>query len=187
MLRLRPYKSADAEKIAFWCKDEEAYFKWSGGRFGSYPISPADIDRKYMQENGDCAEADNFYPVAACDEKGLAGQLILRYLNGDPSMIRLGWVILDPERRGQGIGKQMISLAFQYAFEILKAQKVTIGVFANNMPAYHCYRAAGFEEAAAEEESYDMIAGKKWKIIELEITREKYESNRTENGSKPEA
>lgn len=38
----------------------------------------------------------------------------------------------------------MLKAALRYAFDILKAEKVTLGVFENNEPAYYCYKAAGF-------------------------------------------
>lgn len=90
MIRLRPYKSCDAEIIASWCKDEVTYMKWSGGRFGPFPITAKAIDSKY-QHNGGCVELDNFYPMTACDENGVVGHLIMRYLQGDNKILRFGW------------------------------------------------------------------------------------------------
>lgn len=49
--------------------------------------------------------------------------------------LRLGFVIVDDTKRGKGYGKEMLSLAVKYAFEIFKAEKLTIGVFANNPSA----------------------------------------------------
>ena len=39
MLRLRPYKKDDAETIMSWIKDEKAFYKWTAGILGEYPIS----------------------------------------------------------------------------------------------------------------------------------------------------
>lgn len=78
-LRLRQYKPCDADNIVSWIKDEDALRKWSSDRFGDYPISAEDINNKYLENNGDCKEEDNFYPLTAFDESGVVGHLILRY------------------------------------------------------------------------------------------------------------
>ena len=167
-LRLRPYKACDAKTIAGWIKDEISLRKWSSDRFGTFPVTEADINHKYMDCNGDCMDEDNFYPMTAFDESGVAGHLILRFTDEKKQILRFGFVIVDDTKRGKGYGKQMLLLALKYAFEILKAAKVTLGVFENNEAAYHCYKAAGFREAAMEQEEYFDILGEQWKCIEME-------------------
>lgn len=171
---LRPYKYGDAEKIVTWCNQEDIYFKWSGGRFGTWPITAQNIDSKYREQNGDCKEADNFYPMCAVDGEELVGQLIMRYTEGNHKHIRFGWVILDPEKRGCGYGKKMLQLALKYAFEILGAEQVTIGVYENNLPAQYCYAAAGFRKNEQVAGGSDTVKGEEWKLLELIITEEEY-------------
>ena len=171
MLRLRPYKSCDAEYIVNWLSDEQVFLKWGGERFGSFPISAKIIDDKYKLQNGDCVEPDNFYPMTAFDDSGVVGHFIMRYINSDNHILRFGWVIVDAEKRGKGYGKQMLELGLKYAFEILGVEKVTIGVFENNISAHRCYQAVGFRETSMEEET---INGETWKIVELEMTKQEY-------------
>ena len=168
-LRLRHYKPCDADSIVSWIKDEDALRKWSSDRFGDYPISPEDINKKYIENNGDCAEQDNFYPLTAFDESGVVGHLILRYTDKEKKVIRFGFVIVDDSKRGKGYGKKMLTLAVKYAFDIFGAEKVTLGVFDNNEPAYYCYKAAGFKET--EEETGCELFGEQWRIVEMEIKR----------------
>lgn len=170
--RLRPYKAEDANAIISWIKDEPALRKWSSDRYGAYPIKSEDINYKYLECNGDCAEPDNFYPFTATDENGPVGHLILRYTGGDKSTIRLGFIIVDDNRRGKGYGKRMIQMAIKYAFDMLGAKKVTLGVFDNNLPAYYCYKAAGFKEVVMEEPFIFEIMGEKWNCIEMELIKE---------------
>ena len=68
----------------------------------------------------------------------------------------------------------MIQLAIEYAFRIARAEQVTIGVFENNMPAYYCYKAAGFRDVESEEEVICELFGEKWRVLELEINRQEY-------------
>lgn len=169
VLRLRPYKPCDAQAIIRWIKDEKALRNWSSDRFGAYPITAADINNKYLGNNGDCAEADNFYPFTAFDENGPVGHLILRYTDADKKVIRFGFVIVDDEKRGRGYGKGMLQLAVRYAFDLFQAEKITLGVFENNLPAARCYKAAGFVETG-ETESCELF-GETWRIIEMERKR----------------
>ena len=171
MLRLRPYKPCDANTILGWIKDEDAFRKWSTDRYPHYPITADDMNHKYMDCNGDCMEPDNFYPMTAFDETGIVGHLILRFTDEEKKVLRFGFVIVDDSKRGMGYGKGMLRLALQFAFDIFKADKVTLGVLENNPGAYYCYKAAGFRDVTGEEPEYYILMGKKIKCLELEITK----------------
>ena len=177
MIRLRTYKQSDAESIITWCNNKEVFELWGGERFGEYPITSDIINNKYLNNNGDCSEPDNFYPFTAFDENGIVGHFIMRYLNGNNKLLRFGWVIVDDTRRGQKIGQQMLKLGLKYAFEILMVDTVTIGVFENNIPAYKCYLSSGFHKSTLLEDSYEEINGEQWKIVELEINKDEFISD----------
>lgn len=172
MLKLRPYKPCDAAEILSWCKDEVTFRRWTWDRYDAYPITPADMNKKYIDCNGDCKEPDNFFPMTAFDESGVAGHLIMRFTDEKKSVLRFGFVILNDAMRGKGYGKEMIRLALKYAFEILRVEKVTIGVFENNPAAYHCYKAAGFHEVEQEQPVYCQACGELWKVLELAVENE---------------
>ncbi len=167
MIRLRQYKPCDAKAIVSWIKDEEALRKWGSDRFGDFPITADDINEKYSDNNGDCIEEDNFYPVTAFDECGIVGSMIMRFTDNEKNVLRFGFVIVDDTKRGKGYGKEMLRLSIKYAFEIFGARKITIGVFDNNPSALHCYKSVGFKEVG--EEFYN-IMGEKWRCVELEMS-----------------
>ena len=168
-MKLRPYKAIDGNTIAGWIRDERTLRMWSSDRFGDYPVTAEDINYKYLECNGDCAEPDNFYPVMAIKDGKPVGHLILRYT--DSETIRFGFVIVDDSLRGKGYGKEMLKLAIDYTFNILGAKRITLGVFDNNPGAYCCYKAAGFEEIENDKGFTIEMLGEKWKIIEMEINR----------------
>lgn len=172
MLRLRPYKPCDAASILSWIKNEDTFRKWSTDRYPHYPITAADMNHKYMDCNGDCVEPDNFYPMTAFDESGIVGHLIMRFTDAEKSILRFGFVIVDDSKRGMGYGKQMLGLALRFAFDILKVQKVTLGVLENNPSAYHCYKAVGFRNVTTDEPEYYQLMGEHIKCLELEVERD---------------
>lgn len=167
-MRLRPYKSCDAAIIENWIKHEDVFLKWGGNHFGSFPINGEIIDNKYTNDNGDCKEADNFYPwIAFTDEDGVVGHFIMRYLHGDNKILRFGWVVVDNSIRGKGYGAQMLSKGLEYAFNILGVDKVTIGVFENNEIAHACYKKVGFVDT-------EIVKYEPWNIIEMELLKSDY-------------
>ena len=165
MLRLRPYKACDAQTIISWIGDEVAFRKWCADRFESYPITAEDLNRHYDA----MAYSDSFYEFTAFDETGAAGHLIMRFTDEEKKSLRFGFVIVDSQKRGRGYGREMLKLAIRYGFEILKAEKITLGVFENNHAAYQCYRAAGFREFSQGEPEIFHILNEEWKCLELEI------------------
>jgi len=167
-LRVRPYKSEDAEIITSWLKDEDTFIKWGGERFPSFPLTADMLNEKYTKLNGDCEEADNFYPMVAFDDSGIVGSFIIRYTSNDHDRLRLGWVVVDNAKRGHGYGKRMLEIGLKYCFEILKAKIVTIGVYEDNMSAFKCYRSVGFKENPSEPVRSVEYKGKTYKVIELE-------------------
>ena len=165
MLRLRPYKKCDAEKIASWILGEKSFYQWSAGILGAYPFSGERLQTHYegMEEN------DAFWVMVAFDEEGPVGQLIMRFLSEDKEELRFGFIVVDASKRGQGYGKEMLQLALQYAFESVKVSRVSLGVFANNPSAYHCYRSVGFQELPGRE--VYTIQGEPWECIMMEAEK----------------
>ena len=168
MLRLRPYQPRDAEAVVSWIGDEAAFRRWSADRFPAYPIGAEDLNRHYEA----MAASDCFYAFTAFDEAGAAGHLIMRFVDEKKTVLRFGFVIVDPKKRGKGYGREMLGLAARYAFDCLKAEEITLGVFENNAPAYRCYRAAGFRDTPAKAPEWYHIGNEDWKCIEMALTRD---------------
>lgn len=158
MLRLRPYKYTDADTIISWCKDEVSFYKWTAGMLGEYPVSEKEFH-----------SVTSLMPFTAFDESGIVGFFTLRTPKETMDELRFGFVIVDPEKRGKGYGKEMLRLGLKYVFEIYRAKKASLGVFENNASAYYCYKAAGFKDITPEEIETYHILNEEWKCLELMI------------------
>lgn len=163
-MTLRPYRPEDAAVILSWIRDERSFRQWSADRYDRFPISTEEMNNHYAR----LAASERFFPVTAEDESGIAGHMILRYTDESRSVIRFGFVIVDSGRRGKGLGRTMLGLAVQLAFDEMNAKTVTLGVFENNEPALRCYRSAGFREVWTNEEEVFHISGEDWKCMEME-------------------
>lgn len=164
MLKLRKYINSDAKEITKWLKNEYAFRQWSADRYERYPITADDmID--YYSHYGD----DELIKLTAVENDEIIGHLTIRFIDDKRKIARLGFVIVDDAKRGKGYGKQLVSSALKYAFDELKADKVTLGVFENNIPAINCYLSCGFKIVENEIiESYQCM-GEIWNCIEMEI------------------
>jgi RimJ/RimL family protein N-acetyltransferase len=163
-MKLRKYRKEDSVIICSWIKDEDTFYKWSADRINKFPIADDDLNEHYKDNI-----SDRFIPLTAVDESdNPIGHLFLRYPNEkDNTEIRFGYVIINPELRGQGLGKTMLKMAIDYAKNVLNASKITLRVFANNNSARHCYKSVGFIPNGIVEK-YKMPVGE-WDCIELEL------------------
>lgn len=171
MLRLRPYKPCDAKYIEKWITDKKMFYQWSADILGEYPLTAEKLNENYrLTENN-----DRFWQMTAFDEfKAPVGHFIMRFTDEELKSVRLGFIIVDNNIRGKGYGKEMLRLALKYAFEILKADEVSLGVFANNPQAFYCYQAAGFRELESNGRSEYTIEDEKWECIEMHIVKDEW-------------
>ena len=156
MIRVRPYKASDVNAILSWCQDEKVFYQWTAGILGKFPIT--------KQEFG---FVESLMPFTAFDETGIVGFFTLRNPNELLDELRFGFVIIDSDKRGKGYGKEMIRLGLKFAFEIYGAKRASLGVFENNLSAYYCYKAVGFEDVVPDTAEAYCILGEEWKCKEL--------------------
>ena len=155
---LRPFNINDAATILSWCKDNHAFRLWSADRYRDFPAKPEEMTEQY--------KGDNMYPLTAVVGDAIVGHILLRFPSEDKSLIRFGFVIVDDSKRGKGYGKQMLRLAVDYAQQILGANRISLGVFCDNLSAIECYKSIGFRIIG--EDSYP-IDGEEWKGFEMEL------------------
>ncbi len=163
-MKLRAYKSEDADTITGWIRTEDELYKWSADRFNKYPLSGDDMNESYAPQ----LETGRFIPLTAVDDNGIiVGHFIIRYpRNDDNSSVRFGFVIVDPELRGHGYGKEMLRLGVEYVRDNLAASRIDLGVFENNEKARYCYEAAGFKAYSVR--ACEMPIGT-WNCTDMEL------------------
>ncbi len=156
MLQLRPYRPDDAATVLSWCTNERSFYQWTAGRLGAYPLSPAQFQ-----------PTSDSMAFIAMDAGEAAGFFILCSLEDRPGELRLGFIIVAPQKRGRGCGKAMVQLAVQYAREFCGANAVSLVVFENNPAAYRCYTAAGFRPDPSRLPESCQILDEDWPCLQL--------------------
>ncbi len=174
-MKLRKYQKEDSAVICSWIKDEKSLYQWSADKIGKFPPAENALNEEYIPR----MKSNRFIPLSAVDDnENLVGHLIIRYPDeNDDSIVRFGFVIVNPAFRGCGNGEKMLQLAIDYAKNLLHASKITLGVFTNNDSARYCYESVGFM-AAGIMETYQMPIGE-WECMEMELMIDRMEKTIT--------
>jgi RimJ/RimL family protein N-acetyltransferase len=164
MIRLRPFKISDAEYLINWVGEERQFTMWSAGKF-EYPLTKEQLIKyKEIYEND-----EHGWIFTALDEIGKpVGHFIMRMVDYQKQSVHLGFIIVNPEIRGKGYGKEMVSLGVKYAFEILKVKRVTLKVFENNPAAHSCYKSIGLSDEKYHEGLFT-YKDEKWGLYDMAI------------------
>ena len=147
-MRLRPYiHDKDFDSIKNWMPEERAHAMWCANII-PYPM-----------------EKDGFAEVmsSAFDRFGDTPF--------ETNEVLLKFVMVDPAKRGKGLGKEMLGLAVKYAFEISHADLVHLNVFPENTGAKKCYEGAGFVERDTTPEAFT-YKDEKWGRTNMAIRKE---------------
>ena len=168
MFKLRPFKNSDAACMPSWIIDEREFYFWSAGKF-TYPLT-ADQIIAYAEV---MADEQTAWPMTVLAENGSpAGHILLRRADYLQRSIHLGFVLLAPQYRGNGCGQALLRLIKKYVQEILGMQRLTLGVFTNNLQAVNCYKRGGFKAVDGLKVIFPLynveFLGEQWEIIEME-------------------
>lgn len=161
---LRDYRNSDSSIICKWLRTEDELYKWSADRFNKFPLAGNDIIDNYTPQ----IKSGRFIPLTAVDaDDSVIGHFIIRYpKETDDSTVRFGFVIVDPKLRNRGYGKEMLLLGIKYVKDHLSAQRIDLGVFADNSSAKRCYEAVGFREYSSRQ--CELPIGV-WECIDMEL------------------
>lgn len=165
MIRLRPFKLSDAKYLLEWFDEEEGFVKWCAGQF-QYPLTIEQIEDYYHNYEQD----ENGWILVALNEEGIpVGHFLMRMADYEKNSIHMGFIVVNSKMRGHGYGKEMLTTALKYAFEILKVSRVTLGVYDNNPVAHSCYKAIGFVDEKYHENFFP-YKDEKWGLYDMAVT-----------------
>lgn len=137
-VRLRPVTGPDLELLERWDQDPELE-ALMGRRFGA--VQPMEWLRTHLTGRGGLAwmveEAETGRPV---------GELELANLNRRSGTVEVRICLGERESRGQGYGREALSLALRFAFVTWRLRSVHLRVYTENARAIHLYERLGFRK-----------------------------------------
>lgn len=141
-MRLRPYISRyDFEYVSKWINSERVHALWCANTI-PFPLDQSSFDRALEKNTEEWKDS----AYVATDDQGVPVGFFSYVVDVADNTGFLKYIVLDSRLRGKGYGRQMISLALKYAFEITGAAAVRLNVFDVNENAKKCYASVGFKE-----------------------------------------
>jgi [ribosomal protein S5]-alanine N-acetyltransferase len=137
---LRPLEPSDLnERYLGWLNDAEVSRYMESGVF---PQSKAQLEKFYQQ----VVQSSNQVMLAIADRASdeHIGNVKLGPIHWIYRKATLGIMLGEKRFWGRGIGKEVLRLIVEYAFDRLNLEKVELGVIADHLAAVRCYEQAQF-------------------------------------------
>lgn len=167
-MRIRPYRKTDASYIREWIADEKVHAMWSAGKL---PYGFLENDLENLLAEAEAGYNQSAF-TAVLDDGTPVGSFCMGFTVEDNSAFMCR-IVVDGNKRGQGLGKQMLKLALYYAFLVLQVDMVRLSVFDCNMPARYAYEKAGFTEESFTPEAF-AFKEQKWGRYILKISKAEF-------------
>jgi ribosomal protein S18 acetylase RimI-like enzyme len=140
-LRLEPFREADATAVLGWVAGREEADRWASA--GSRVLEP-ELLREWHAD-------PDVHPYVCLDGEELVGYGEV-WEDREEGEAELARILVDPARRGRGIGRRLTALLGERAAEA-GFGNIWLRVVPDNGPALAAYSAAGFVRASDEEEA----------------------------------
>lgn len=151
---LVPATPSDAAAAARWVASAEDVLVFAGPRL-AYPLDPASL-----LEPG----PDGWVAHALRDGGTTVGIGSVRRV--DATTARVGRVLVDPSRRGEGWGRALMVALVEAAAALPGVRTVTLGVWRTNTGALALYRTLGFVETGVRE---TRVGDAVWESLEMAL------------------
>ncbi len=165
-LQLRHHHARFSATIAKWVRSAD-HLRWLAPGT-TPPLTALKVDG--WANDGDVPmlywHVDQARPVAYGELNRLAGH---------PRSWWIGHLIVDPARRGRGIGRRFAQDIVQLAFEKCLAEHLSLVVFPGNQHAISCYRKAGLAEDGMQTQRCGP-RGVRARLLRMSLSRRRYYS-----------
>jgi ribosomal protein S18 acetylase RimI-like enzyme len=142
MLRLRTFRPVDDLELIRWVPDA-ATLRLFAGQTLTWPLDPPQLEA--LRGDARVLAWTAWAPEAGGAPEVAVGHAEL--VRTDPQRIVLARVIVAPEHRGRGFGRQLVEAVLAEASR-RGASRVALNVLRDNVAAMRLYRAVGFEPVA---------------------------------------
>ena len=140
-IHLETFGREDFDRLLSWIPDDAALLQWAGSIF-AWPLDAAQLEL-YLQPT--LAEEPRRLIWRARDETGaVVGHVELNDLEREHGVAILSRVMVDPARRGEGLGRALVRRALEVAFDELRLHRLELHVFDFNRAAIAAYEGLGF-------------------------------------------
>ena len=132
--------TTDIDELMKWFPDERATRTWGGP------------DCRYPYNRHSFAEDIHWGRMATFSLRDPHGEFVgFGQVYERVGCINLARLAVKPAMRGQGIGTRLVEMLMMVTASMFDCDYYSLFVYRDNMPAYKCYTALGFEESVYPE------------------------------------
>ncbi len=139
---LQPFKRDDFARLIGWIPSAQALVQWAGPSF-HFPLDLSQAD-EYLAPASGPEPTRRVYRAALQAADEIVGHIDLSNIDPENRVASVCRVLVDPARRGRGIGEQMMRQVVRIGFGDLRLHRLELRVFDFNAPAIACYEKVGF-------------------------------------------
>jgi len=163
---LRSFDRSDFTRLLSWVQTPDQLYQWAGPLF-SFPLSADQLDRYLLLATGDPPTHRIFTALAANGGEPV-GHIELSRIDRLHRSASLSRVMVAPDRRGQGLGQQMVRLALAIAFDELRLHRIELYVFDFNHAAIACYEHAGLVREGVLRDAR-RVGDEYWSVVQMSM------------------
>ncbi len=156
-LSIRPADLEATNQIAGWLPSQTEVTLFAGTAL-TWPLTGADL----LSTTADGWTVLTFWH--ATDLVSTAA-----YRSAGPGRIRIGRILVDPRRRGRGLGRATVTALLARVCAQPGIYEITLGVFEHNTPARRLYASLGFCDTGARGTA--TVDGTTWTSHQLSLAR----------------
>lgn len=140
---LKPLSPGDVtQAYVDWMRDEEV-IQFLESRWSVFTMKDLKDYVKSVNESND----DVLFGIFLKEGGEHIGNIKIGGINQKHKFADVGLIIGNKKMRGKGYGAEAIRLASDYAFKELNLNKLTAGIYADNISSYRAFIKAGYREA----------------------------------------
>ena len=165
---LRDFVTADGDLIQEWIRSPEELLLWAGPTF-QWPLDEDQLTAYQIESAGRSRQTWTATDPSTGDAVGHASINL-----ADPDVARMGRILIDPDKRGHGLGDAVVRAVLSRAFDEMSIARIDLGVFAHNAPAVRLYQRHGFE-CHTLLRNVERIGETAWDAMQMSLTRDSYD------------
>ena len=171
LFEARSFSQVDAACVASWMSTSPMDLFMVSSSL-DYPVKPETLIER--AKNADPDE-HKFNSVFLIENGSLAGYFEIKNINAIHKIGTSAHIILAPEYRGKGMGREFVDLISTVAFSSLGLHRISLSVHTINLAAIAVYKKAGYSVEGLLREVL-LFDGKRYSLYQMSLLRWEWEN-----------
>lgn len=130
---------------------------WSGPTF-TWPLDSTQLATYFDDPKR------TYWSAIDAESQELLGHASL-LIDDESELMRVGFIIVDPGRRGRGSGRELVDAVVRQGFQTSTLPVVKLGVYAHNTAALNLYENLGFKRTGAVFQT--TVDDEQWDVVDM--------------------